>query len=43
MKVVITLGKNVSASLGMTTSVIDAGIQKKIYGSGSPFLLLRQQ
>ena len=36
MKVAIPLAKNVSAPLGLTAAalVIDAGIQKKIYGSG---------
>ena len=38
MKVAISLAKNVLAPLGITAaaSAIDAGIQKKIHGSGRP-------
>ena len=37
MKVALPLAKNVLASLGITAtaSAIDAGIQKKIHGSGT--------
>ena len=37
MKVAISLAKNVLAALGITAaaSAIDAGIQKKIHGSGT--------
>ena len=42
MKVAITLAKNVLAPLGITaaTSAIDAGIQKKIHGSGTTTLII---
>ena len=38
MKVAVPLAKNILASLGITAgaSAIDAGIQKKIHGSGRP-------
>ena len=38
MKVAVPLGKNIFGPLGITTaaSAIDAGIQKKIHGSGCP-------
>ena len=38
MKMAISLAKNVLAPLGITAdaSAIDARIQKKIHGSGSP-------
>ena len=42
MKVAIPLAKNVLVQLGITaaTSAIDAGIQKKIYGSGTTTLII---
>ena len=42
MKVAIPLAKKVSTSLGITaaTSAIDAGIQKKIYGSRTATLII---
>ena len=43
MKVAIPLAKNVLAPLGITAAasvVIDAGIQKKIYGSGTTTLII---
>ena len=42
MKVAIPLAKNILASLGVTTAVsaIDAGIQKKIHGSGAATLII---
>ena len=42
MKVAITLAKNVIASLGITAaaSAINAGIQKKIHGSGTTALII---
>ena len=45
MKVAISLAKNVLAPSGMTaaTSAIDAGIQKKIYGSGTTTLIISNQ
>ena len=41
MKVAIPLAKNILAPLGITAaaSAIDAGIQKKIYGSGTKSLI----
>ena len=44
MKVAIPLAKNVLAPLGITAaaSAIDAGIQKKIHGSGRPLSLAPQ-
>ena len=45
MKVAIPLAKNVSAPLGITaaTSAIDAGIQKKIHGSGATTLIISNE
>ena len=45
MKVAIPLAKNVLASLGITTaaSAIDAGIQKKIHGSGTTTLIISNE
>ena len=42
MKVAIPLAKNVLAPLGITAaaSAIDAGIQKKVYGSGTTTLII---
>ena len=42
MKVAITLAKNVLASFGITAAVsaIDAGIQKKMHGSGTTTLII---
>ena len=42
MKVAICLAKNVLAPLGITAaaSVIDAGIQKKLHGSGTTTLII---
>ena len=42
MKVAIPLAKNVLAPLGITAaaSAIDAGIQKKIHGSGNTTLII---
>ena len=42
MKVAVPLAKNILAPLGITaaTSAIDAGIQKKIYGSGTTALII---
>ena len=42
MKVAITLAKNVLAPLGITAaaSAIDAGIHKKIHGSGTTALII---
>ena len=42
MKVAVPLAKNVLASLGITAaaSAIDAGIQKKIHGSGTTTLII---
>ena len=42
MKLAVPLAKNVLAPLGITTaaSAIDAGIQKKIYGSGTTTLTI---
>ena len=41
MKVVVQLTKNILASLGITAaaSAIDAGIRKKIHGSGTATLI----
>ena len=43
MKVEIPLAKNVLALLGITAaaSAIDAGIQKKIHGSGTTTLIIQ--
>ena len=45
MKVAIPLAKNVSAPLGITAaaSAIDAGIQKKIHGSGTTTLIISNE
>ena len=45
MKVVIPLVKNVLAPLGITAvaSAIDAGIQKKIHGSGITMLIISNE
>ena len=42
MKVAAPMAKNILAPLGITAagSAIDAGIQKKIYGSGTTALIL---
>ena len=42
MKVAVPLAKNILAPLGITAaaSAIDAGIQKKIYGSGTATLII---
>ena len=42
MKVAVPLAKNILAPLGITASasVIDAGIQKKIHGSGTTNLII---
>ena len=42
MKVVVPLGKNISALLGITAaaSSIDAGIQKRIHGLGATTLIM---
>ena len=45
MKVSIPLAKNVLAPLGITAgaSAIDAGIQKKIHGSGTTTLVISNE
>ena len=45
MKVVVPLGKNILAPLGITAtaSAIDAGIQKKIHGSGTTTLITSKE
>ena len=45
MKVVIPLAKNVLTPLGIraAASAIDAGIQKKIYGSGTTNLIISNE
>ena len=45
MKVAISLAKNILASLGITpaASAINAGIQKKIHGSGTTTLLISNE
>ena len=45
MKVVVPLAKNILAPLGMTTaaSAVDAGIQKKIHGSGTTSLIISKE
>ena len=42
MKIAVPLAKNVLAPLGITAaaSTIDAGIQKKIHGSGNATLII---
>ena len=45
MKVVVPLAKIILAPLGITaaTSAIDAGIQKKIHGSGTTSLIISNE
>ena len=45
MKVAIPLAKNVLAPFGITAaaSAIDAGIRKKIYGSGTTTLIISNE
>ena len=45
MKVAVPLAKNIIASLGITAaaSEIDAGIQKKIHGSGTTTLIISNE
>ena len=45
MKVAVPLAKNILAPLGITAaaSAIDAGIQKKIHGSGTTFLIISNE
>ena len=45
MKVAVSLVKNISASLGITAAAlaIDAGIQKKIQGSGTTTLIISKE
>ena len=45
MKVVVPLGKNISALLGITAaaSSIDAGIQKRIHGLGATTLIMSNE
>ena len=45
MKVTVPLAKNILASLGITAaaSVIGAGVQKKIYGSGTTTLIISKK
>ena len=45
MKVAVPLAKDVLVPLGMTAaaSAIDAGIQKKIYGSGNTTLIISNE
>ena len=43
MKVAIPLAKNGLAPLGITASVIDAGIQKTIHGSRSTTLIISNE
>ena len=45
MKVAIPLAKNILAPLGITeaASAIDARIQKKIHGSGTPALIISNE
>ena len=45
MKVAIPLAKNVLAPLGITAaaSAIDAGIQKKVHGSGTTYLTISNE
>ena len=45
MKIAIPLAKNVLAPLGITAaaSAIDAGIQKKIHGSGNATLIISNE
>ena len=45
MKIAVPLGKNVLALLGITAaaSALDAGIQKKIHGSGNTTLIISNE
>ena len=45
MKVAVPVAKNILAPLGITaaTSAIDAGIQKKIHGSGTTTLIISNE
>ena len=45
MKVVVPLGKNILALLGITAaaSSIDAGIQKRIHGLGATILIMSNE
>ena len=45
MKIAVPLAKNVLAPLGITTaaSALDAGIQKKIHGSGNKILVISNE
>ena len=45
MKIAVPLAKNVLASLGITAaaSALDAGIQKKIHGSGTTTLIISNE
>ena len=45
MKVAVPLAKNILAPLGITvaSSAIDAGIQKKIHGSGTTALIISNE
>ena len=45
MKVAVPLAKNILVPLGNTTAVsaIDAGIQKKIHGSGTTTLIISNE
>ena len=45
MKVAVTLAKNILVPLGITAaaSVIDAGINKKIHGSGTTTLIISKE
>ena len=45
MKGAVSLAKNILAPFGITTtaSVIDAGIQKKIHGSGTTTLIISNE
>ena len=45
MKIVVPLSKNILAPLGITAgaSAIDAGLQKKIHGSGTTTLIISNE
>ena len=45
MKIAVPLTKNILVPLGITTaaSAIDAGIQKKIHGSGTTTLIISNE
>ena len=45
MKVAVPLAKNILAPLGITAaaSVVDAGIQKKMHGSGTTTLIISKK